>query len=154
MFSPIIRRTKIPAKIVVILRFVNTPIKSLFRVNHQRGIRGRGSSRLRATWLYTRMMSGFNPRRMAIVVGIVLTNLVTRRLIHGLIFFPSIPSMIAWPANVPVVDEDNPDDRRVIPKITAAVGPKRGSRVLFALSLGGTGSSGKTAAGALVTLSR
>src|SRR2546422_7457222 len=133
MFSPIIRRTKIPAKIVVILRFVNTPIKSLFRVNHQRGIRGRGSSRLRATWLYTRMMSGFNPRRMAIVVGIVLTNLVTRRLIHGLIFFPSIPSMIAWPANVPVVDEDNPDDRRVIPKITAAGGLYSERSLLFAL---------------------
>src|SRR5713101_3135201 len=35
------RRTKIPAKIVVILRFVNTPIRSLFRVNHQRGTRER-----------------------------------------------------------------------------------------------------------------
>jgi hypothetical protein len=33
----------------------------------------------------------------------VLMNLVTRRLIHGLIFFPSIPSMIACPANVPVL---------------------------------------------------
>ncbi len=51
MFSPIMRRTKIPAKIVVILRFVNTPIRSLFRVNHLRGTRGRGRSRLRATWL-------------------------------------------------------------------------------------------------------
>src|SRR6266699_467614 len=52
-------------------------------------------------------MSGFNPRRIAMVVGMVLTNLVTSRLIHGLIFLPSIPSMIACPANVPVGDNDN-----------------------------------------------
>ncbi len=69
----------------------------------------------------------------------VLTNLVTRRLIYGLIFFPSIPSMIAWPANVPVVDEDNPDERRVIPKITAAGGLKRGRSVRYATSIVGTG---------------
>src|SRR3989442_6771607 len=138
MFSPIMRRTKIPDRIVVNRRFVNAPIQSLFRVNQQRGTRGRGSRRLRATWLYTRIMSGFNPRRIAMVVGMVLTNLVTRRLIHGLIFFPSIPSMIAWPANVPVVDEDNPDDRRVIPKITAAGGPKRGRSVLYAMFIVGT----------------
>src|SRR2546428_5321100 len=97
-------------------------------------------------------MSGFNPRRIAIVVGMVLTNLVTRRLIHGLIFFPSIPSMIAWPANVPVVDEDNPDDRRAIPKITAAGGPKRGSRVLSALSLVGTGITGLNLPAPIITI--
>src|SRR6266705_3213081 len=100
MLSPIMIRTKIPAKIVVI--------------------------------------SGFNATRLAMVVGMVLTNLVTSRLIHGLIFLPSIPSMIACPANVPVVDEDNPDDRRVIPKITAAGGPKRGRSVLYAMSIVGT----------------
>src|SRR5436853_7933702 len=80
-------------------------------------------------------MSGFNPRRIAIVVGMVLTNLVTSRLIHGLTFLPSIPSMIACPANVLVVDEDNPDDRRVIPKITAAGGPKRGMSVFYVMSM-------------------
>src|SRR2546428_14193243 len=90
-------------------------------------------------------MSGFNPRRIVIVVGMVLTNLVTRRLIHGLIFFPSIPSMIAWPANVPVVDEDNPDDRRVIPKITAAGGTKRGRSALNAMSIGRTDIFGENA---------
>src|SRR2546428_12746457 len=84
------------------------------------------------------MMSGLSPRRIAMVVGMVLTNLVTRRLIHGLIFFQSIPSMIACPANVPVVDEDSPDDRRVIPKITAAGGPKRGRSVRYAMSIVGT----------------
>src|SRR5712664_3075086 len=95
------RRTKIPAKIVVILRFVNTPIRSLFRVNHQRGTRERkpeAESYLAVYEDYKQIQS----KRIAMVVGMVLTNLVTRRLIYGLIFFfPSIPSTIAWPANVP-----------------------------------------------------
>src|SRR5712664_1106957 len=58
-------------------------------------------------------------------------NLVTRRLIHGLIFFPSIPSMIACPANVPVVEDDCPEDWRVIPKITAAGGAEEGKERLI-----------------------
>src|SRR5437667_9354109 len=95
-------------------------------------------------------MSGFNPRRIAIVVGIVLMNLVTSRLIHGLIFLPSIPSMIACPANVPVVDEDNPDDSRVIPKITAAGGPKSGRSVLYAMCIVGADILGENAAAAVI----
>ncbi len=76
------------------------------------------------------MFSGSIPKSIAIVVGITFTNLVIKRLIHWFVFFPSNPSNIDWPAIVPVIEEEIPDDNNVTTKMTPAPIPNKGISVL------------------------
>ena len=72
--------TKIIASNVVSFLLTNSPINVLSLVIIKRGIMGIGIMILSITWLYTRILRGSRPRRIAIVVGITLINRVTNRL--------------------------------------------------------------------------
>ena len=76
------------------------------------------------------MCKGSKPRKIAIVVGMTFTNLVTILLNQMLTFLPSNPSIITWPARVPATDDAMPEESRVIKKITPAATPNNGTSVL------------------------
>ena len=124
--------TNIIDKIVVDFLFTNSPINNLFLEIITRGITGKGISKLSITWLYTRIFKGSKPNNKATVVGITFTNLVIILLSQTLTFIPSNPSIMDWPAKVPIIEEEIPEERSVIKKIIPAKEPNKGIRVLYA----------------------
>ena len=78
------------------------------------------------------MWRGSKPNNSAIVVGITLTNLVIIRLNQMLTFIPNRPSIIDWPANVPIIDEEIPDESSVTKKTNPEMLPNKGTKVLYA----------------------
>ena len=133
--------TNIIDKIVVDFLFANSPINSLFLEISTRGITGKGISKLSITWLYTRIFKGSKPNSKATVVGITFTNLVIILLSQMLTFIPSNPSIMDWPAKVPIIEEEIPEERSVIKKIIPAKEPNKGIRVLYASDIEAIGVS-------------
>ena len=56
-------------------------------------------------------------------------NLVTSLLIHTFILNPVRPSITAWPANVPVTEDEMPDERSATANIVAEKPPNKGNEM-------------------------
>src|SRR2546426_61615 len=126
------------AEYVVKRRLTNCPMRFFLAVNTIKGIMGNAIIRLRSTWLYTNKDKGSKPKSTAVVVGKTLTTLVIilRRVLFT--FVPSMPSMIAIPARVPVVEEAKPEHNSVTAKTIAASDPKIGIIMRYASSTADT----------------
>src|SRR2546425_1636606 len=59
---------------VVIALFTREPIRSRRRVNITRVITGRGKTKLRTTWLITRVLVGLKPIAATSTAGIIVTT--------------------------------------------------------------------------------
>jgi hypothetical protein len=64
------------------------------------------------------MCKGSKPRKIAIVIGITFTNLVTILLSNMLTFFPQVIPIIILPAIVSATDDAIHDESRVTRKIS------------------------------------
>src|SRR5216683_257281 len=87
---------------VVTALFTREPIRSRRRVNITRVITGSGRTKLRTTWLITRVLVGLKPIAATSTAGIIVTS---RRTQMGIVK-PTKPGMITAPATWPPGDRE------------------------------------------------
>ena len=110
----------------VIFLLVNTPIIFFWLVKETNGIIAKGNPKLSNTWLITSVREGSRPIATTIMEG----TMVTRRRIQTGISRCRNPFIITCPAIVPTEAEDNPENKREIPKTAEEALPIKGSSVL------------------------